>query len=79
VFFVNKNDMAAGGFYFMGREDMVRCPFCGVQVGRWEPGDDPFWEHKRWSQSCGLVKGYFVGNIPIGSDDQQGVTVNIKT
>jgi hypothetical protein len=38
VSFVNKNDMAAAGFYFMGSEDRVRCPLCGVQVGRWEPG-----------------------------------------
>jgi hypothetical protein len=78
VSFVNKNDMAAAGFYFIGSEDMVRCPFCGVQFGRWDHGDDPIWEHKHWSQSCGFVKGHF-GNIPVGSDDQQGVTVNIKT
>jgi hypothetical protein len=30
VSFMNKNDMAAAGLYFMGSEDMVRCPFCGV-------------------------------------------------
>jgi hypothetical protein len=79
VSFVNTNELAAAGFSFIGSEDMVRCPFCGMQVGRWEPGDDPFREHKCWSQSCGFVNGHFVINIPTGSDDHQGVIVNIKT
>ena len=42
---------------------MVRCAFCGVEVGQWE-GDDAFKDHQRWSPSCAFVKGLFVGNIP---------------
>jgi E3 ubiquitin-protein ligase XIAP len=79
VSFMDKNYMAAAGFYFVGSEDRVRCPFCGVQVGCWAPGDDPFSERKRWSQSCGFFKGYFTGNFPIGSDALQDVAVNINT
>jgi hypothetical protein len=78
VSFMNKHDMAAAGFYFTGREDTVRCPVCGVRIGQWEPGDDPFKDHKRWSSSCGFIKGYSVGNIPIGHDDDPPV-IAIKT
>jgi hypothetical protein len=64
--------MTAAGFNFIGREDVVRCPFCGVQFRQWEPGDDTFRAHMRWSRACGFVKGYFVGNIPTCLDDQPG-------
>lgn len=74
VSFMDKNDMSAAGFYFTDREDVVRCAFCGVEVGRWEQGDDPLRDHQRWSPSCGFIKGFIVGNIPIGSDGQPGTS-----
>jgi hypothetical protein len=70
VSFMNKNDLAAAGFYFTGREDVVRCTFCGVQVGRREPGDDPFKDHKRLGRCCEFISGYYSKNIHISSDDQ---------
>ena len=54
--------------------DVVRCAFCGVKVGRWEQRGDPFRDHRRWSPSCGFIKGFIVGNVPIGSDDQPGIS-----
>jgi hypothetical protein len=33
VSFVNKNDMAAAGFYFMGSEDTVRCHSVESRLG----------------------------------------------
>jgi hypothetical protein len=66
--FMNKNDMAAAGFYFTGIGDVVRCPFCGVQIGYWEPRDETFSDHKRGSPSCSFACEYFTRNIPIGSD-----------
>jgi hypothetical protein len=56
VSFMNTNDMAAAGFYFTDREDVVRCAFCGVDVGRFDHGHDPLRDHKRWSPSCGFIK-----------------------
>ena len=53
---------------------MVRCAFCGVKVGRWEQRDDPFRDRRRWSPPCGFIKGFIVGNVPIGSDDQPGTS-----
>jgi len=72
--FMNPNHLSAAGFYFTNRSDVVCCAFCGVEVGRWEDGDDAFRDHQRWSPSCGFVKGLRVGNIPIGSDGQPGTS-----
>jgi hypothetical protein len=62
--------MAAAGFYYMNEGDVVQCAFCGVEVGRWEEGDDPFTDHQRWAPSCGFIRGLPVGNVPIKSDGQ---------
>jgi len=37
---MDANELAAAGFYFTNWSDVVRCAFCGVQVGRSEEGDD---------------------------------------
>jgi len=70
VTFIDKNHLVSAGFYSTKLSDVVCCAFCGVQVGHWEEGDDPFKEQQRWSPSCGFIKGLFVGNTPIGSTDQ---------
>ena len=50
---------------------MVRCAFCGLEVGYWVKGDDAFKEHQRWNPSCGFVNGVFVGNIPAQPETSQ--------
>lgn len=70
VVFMDPHRLSAAGFYYMNRGDGVHCAFCGVEVGRWEEGDDPFTDHQRWAPSCGFVRGLPVGNIPINSDGQ---------
>ncbi|XP_026291412.1 baculoviral IAP repeat-containing protein 7 isoform X3 [Frankliniella occidentalis] len=57
--------LAAAGFWFTKSEDIVRCAFCNVEVGRWEEGDDPIEEHKKWSKNCSFLKRMEVGNIPV--------------
>lgn len=44
--------LAKAGFFFTRSEDIVRCAFCDVEVGRWEEGDDPVVEHRKWSKNC---------------------------
>jgi len=68
--FVDANQLAAAGFYFTNQSDIVRCVFCGVEIGYWTDGDDALKEHQRWSRSCGSVKGLYFGNIPILSNGQ---------
>ena len=68
--FIDTNLLAAAGFYYPNWSDVVRCAFCEVQLDSWEVGDDVFEEYQRRSPSCRFVKGLFVGNIPIRSNEQ---------
>lgn len=65
VSFLSPSVMAAAGFYFLKREDVVRCAFCGVEVGCWVEGDDPMQDHERWSPSCRFVRKLPVANVPL--------------
>jgi hypothetical protein len=66
------NRLSAAGFYYTNQGDVVHCAFCGIEVGQWEEGDDPFRDHQLWSPSCAFMKGLQVGNIPVGSGDLPG-------
>jgi hypothetical protein len=77
VSFISRNELAAAGFYFLFRYDGVRCPFCGVQLTDWEPGDCPRLCHRRRAPSCRFVSEDFRHNVYIESDDQEGVAVRI--
>ena len=68
VSFMDKNYLAAAGFYFTNCGDVVRCAFCGVEEGYWKEGDNAFSDQERWSPSCKFIKDLFVGNIPIHSE-----------
>jgi hypothetical protein len=52
---MNKEEMAAAGFYYTGYGDLVRCPFCKVVMGYWKSDDDPFYKHKQLSPNCDFV------------------------
>lgn len=70
VKFISHTDMAAAGFYFMyhpghnydvcdcsaSYSDAVRCAFCGIMLQKWEKGDEPMSEHRKWAPSCYFVK-----------------------
>lgn len=53
--FVNACDLASAGFYYTNRADSVKCPFCDIELGRWEIGDDPDTEHRKHSSLCSFV------------------------
>lgn len=46
-------DMAQAGFFYSGKDDVVYCYFCGQGIRAWEPEDDVWIEHARWSPNCG--------------------------
>jgi len=50
--FMDINQLAAAGFFFTHWGDVVRCAFCGMEVGHWVEGDYAFKDHQRWSPSC---------------------------
>lgn len=65
--FINKNELARFGFYFVGPNDMVKCYFCRVEIGLWEPNDDVLSEHLRWSPYCPLLRKRQTNNVPLDS------------
>lgn len=54
---------AASGFAYTGRNDMVRCVFCGGYLHEWDEEDIPFAMHKKFYSDCDFVK-YRLGDIP---------------
>jgi hypothetical protein len=56
VQFISKNELAASGFYFLSKDDWVRCAFCGVQLWDWKPDDEPRFCHKYLSQACRFAR-----------------------
>ena len=71
VEFLDKNLLAAAGFRYTNFKDVVCCAFCHVRLGQWKQEENPFKEHKRWIPSCAFMNGLFVGNIPVGSNNEQ--------
>jgi len=45
IHIMEPKQLAAAGFYFTNQSDLVRCFFCGVEMGHWEEGDDVLKEH----------------------------------
>ncbi|XP_028156769.1 death-associated inhibitor of apoptosis 1-like isoform X1 [Ostrinia furnacalis] len=79
--FLSPDQLARNGFYYLGRGDEVRCAFCKVEIMRWEVGDDPAIDHKRWSPSCPLVRKQSassngtVDSAPTSGRDECGVHI----
>lgn len=48
----NKKDLARAGFIYTQTGDKVTCFCCGMTLSEWEPVDDAFREHHRWSRFC---------------------------
>lgn len=49
-------ELAKAGFYYTKNADIVRCPFCSVELSKWEPGDDVVSDHERWAPQCVFVR-----------------------
>jgi hypothetical protein len=69
--FLPAASLASAGFYYLRIEDVVKCIFCGIEVGKWEPGDVPLKDHQKWSPTCKFVKNCAFENIPINESDNQ--------
>lgn len=62
--FVDPDQLARAGFFFLRTHDHVQCAFCQGVVGYWDPGDVPMDEHRRHFPSCRFVSGMPTGNVP---------------
>ncbi|CAB0014317.1 unnamed protein product [Nesidiocoris tenuis] len=68
VTFLPPRLLSEAGFYYINREDYVRCAFCNIEVGRWVEGDDPMADHERWAPACRFVRNQDVHNIPLNEE-----------
>ena len=66
--FIDKHQLALLGFYYFGPCDLVKCYFCGIEVGMWEEGDDVLADHVRWSPLCPFICRLRTNNVPINED-----------
>lgn len=64
----DKRLLAQIGFYYIGPTDLVKCYFCNVEIGMWQPEDNPVDEHLRWSPNCPLLHGRETANEPIDAE-----------
>lgn len=65
VRFLDPKKLAEAGFYYTNEGDKVRCFECRVEICKWVEGDDPKFEHQRWSERCRFVRKIPCGNVPI--------------
>ncbi|XP_069495171.1 inhibitor of apoptosis protein-like isoform X3 [Ambystoma mexicanum] len=49
---VRPDQLANAGFYYVGRNDDVKCFCCDGGLRCWESGDDPWIEHAKWFPRC---------------------------
>ncbi|XP_035120300.2 baculoviral IAP repeat-containing protein 2 isoform X4 [Callithrix jacchus] len=49
---VQPEQLASAGFYYVGRNDDVKCFCCDGGLRCWESGDDPWVEHAKWFPRC---------------------------
>ncbi|XP_014425935.1 baculoviral IAP repeat-containing protein 2 [Pelodiscus sinensis] len=54
---VRPEQLAAAGFYYVGRNDDVKCFCCDGGLRCWESGDDPWIEHAKWFPRCEYLLG----------------------
>ncbi|XP_046601453.1 death-associated inhibitor of apoptosis 1 isoform X1 [Neodiprion lecontei] len=68
VRFMDPKRLAEAGFYYLNEGDKVRCFECKIEICKWVEGDDPQFEHQRWSERCRFVRRLPCGNVPYGTD-----------
>ncbi|XP_077447906.1 baculoviral IAP repeat-containing protein 2 isoform X1 [Stigmatopora argus] len=49
---VRPEQLSKAGFYYVGRNDDVKCFCCDGGLRWWESGDDPWVEHAKWFPRC---------------------------
>lgn len=48
----SRKDLARAGFMYTRTGDCVTCFCCGMTLKNWEPVDNAYQEHIRWSKYC---------------------------
>lgn len=56
IFSVGK--LAKSGLYYIGTSDNVKCALCDLILHRWEPDDDPIFDHFKYKPRCPLLRNH---------------------
>nr|BDT62952.1 MAG: baculoviral IAP repeat-containing protein [Trachysalambria curvirostris majanivirus] len=59
------SDLAADGFYYLGKKDYCICVFCRKVFSKWKKTENFKDVHFQYSRGCKFINGYAVGDIPI--------------
>jgi baculoviral IAP repeat-containing protein 7/8 len=54
VSFLSPIDMAKWGFYYLNKNDEVRCAYCKIEIMKWESDENPESAHRRYAPQCPL-------------------------
>eukprot|EP00281_Chroomonas_sp_CCMP1168_P031371 CAMPEP_0206245122 /NCGR_PEP_ID=MMETSP0047_2-20121206/18526_1 /ASSEMBLY_ACC=CAM_ASM_000192 /TAXON_ID=195065 /ORGANISM="Chroomonas mesostigmatica_cf, Strain CCMP1168" /LENGTH=564 /DNA_ID=CAMNT_0053670395 /DNA_START=122 /DNA_END=1814 /DNA_ORIENTATION=+ len=68
---LGKSKMASAGFIYTPDDscsDKTTCVYCGLELGHWEPGDDPWTEHHHGSPGCSFWRRSSVSGEKINRD-----------
>ncbi|KAF8785531.1 baculoviral IAP repeat-containing protein 7-B-like isoform X2 [Argiope bruennichi] len=78
--YVDVSKIAQAGFFYLGLEDKVQCPFCKGIVSNWEDADDPLKEHMKHFPWCdylsGIISGFNHKKMPWFKVDSEDVCGN---
>lgn len=66
--YIDKYVLALNGFYYIGKDNKVKCQFCKIQIHNWSKDDNIYLEHIKYSSSCPLLNNYNNTNIPNNID-----------
>ncbi|NWW87348.1 XIAP ligase, partial [Rhynochetos jubatus] len=56
IYPVDKEQLAAAGFYSIGNGDHVVCFHCGGGLQEWKKNEDPWDQHAKWFPGCAFVR-----------------------
>lgn len=56
--FINPRILAKSVFLYTKKDDIAKCTYCSIEIGKCEPGDNIVNDHRRWSPNCIFLKGY---------------------
>ncbi|GFX47662.1 e3 ubiquitin-protein ligase XIAP [Trichonephila clavipes] len=76
--------MAEAGFFYLGIDDKVQCPFCKGIVSNWEAGDHPLTKHMKHFPLCEYIasivaKSSLRKTMQISSEDLYGNMESMDT
>ena len=62
---ISKDKVARAGFYYLGSDLEVACPFCNVEIGDWNFNDVALRKHRERSPNCSFVLKRSNADVPI--------------